>query len=206
MADSFNLKATDWKMAFIGGAAGFDGGGGLLFVYHLESFSLQVREFFCFGALGVGLGGNASGTDALNLLGLNYSDLNVFKPFSVNDLHGAGGRLISGGLSFPGKGVASKILMNSGWGMVEAMRLDGKLFSSSGLAVTAGSTKGGNAALGLWFSVTLTPKSINESAYGKKYKEILNDGDNFLRTVREGSANIENRFNILNRIGQEAYK
>lgn len=98
---SFSTQASDWEilgLCQIGGAATLGGG---VWFFKVRSQTAGVDEMFNLSAGLGGVGGSIGGATLPNLSGqLPYTPITCGQPFSLYDLDGAGGTLLTAGASF----------------------------------------------------------------------------------------------------------
>ena len=182
MADPIEDVADDWQLAALIGIAGAVGGGAGMFFFAIQSQKLNSLEPMIFTAVGVGMGGNASGVpydtfkDAMTKKTIPFSSVTIQTPFSIRMLHTSAGFYVSAGVGYQ---VASY-----GWSYLDAGRNGVKFFTSSGAGGAVGSGLGAVALAGTWYSYKLNGNSINPvPAYQKSLMDSLNE---FLGSVDRG--------------------
>lgn len=168
MVDKFNDTSDDWELAFVGGLAVAEFAGAGMFGFFLRSAALGVTEKMTFSAVGIGMGGNASGFSTDLAKGLPFDKLNCLTPFSIRMVHLSGGTMLSSAVG------ASKL--SYGKIGIDAVRSGVKYFTYFSTGASVGSGAGAFAFVGTWHSFVLNNNSINPiTAYYDSAKQSLED-------------------------------
>ena len=189
MAYSTDTLASDWELAFLGGAAFAVGAGAGMYFAVFRSASAGALEPFYLTTTGAGMGGNASGFDLSHIGGPVYSSVRTVTPFSVQMLHLSAGTMVSVslglGLKYGPKqvaGIGNKAKQlgqgpaNYGYSSLNAARNGVTLFDTRGTGVSVGSGSGAFLFIGTWYSHLLNNDSANPAtAYSSSFRQTLDD-------------------------------
>jgi hypothetical protein len=171
MPDPIDTAASDWELAFLGGVAFARYGGAGQYFAVFRSRSAGALEPFYLAASGIGAGGNASGFDPRNMSGLQFSGVEVRRPFSLRQIHLSAGTLLSASIGAP-----RSIPLNYGYSYLDAGRDGVTFFASRGPGPSMGSGTGVFAFMGIWYSHRLNGNSANPAqAYGESLLQSIND-------------------------------
>lgn len=143
----FDAKANDWQVCCLVDLAAGNVIGAGLYVFDFYSPTVGTTVRFKFHGLGIGLGGNASGTTLPDEVGPfgPWSQIACEKPFGVWDLNGSHGRLTN--LSV-GAAIVVGVLYISAW---PKWTLGEDWFYSQNVGgLGSGVSSGGVVLLGRW--------------------------------------------------------
>ena len=161
-------RVSDWQVAGIAASEGAVLCVGGFSVFYFSSRSARFSDMFILPRGGLGLTFGAGGVSLPNLgipgqdsrssrrFDLEYSPIHARQPFSAEDLHGAVGTLLGGGVSAIG---------GHDWVWITARTLSrGTLFEHQPChGYVAGVHAGGTTMVGVWICMTFAANAIGDS-------------------------------------------